>query len=180
MFPADHIVKPDDVRDGHATLAAAVQANGWPLLRAVRGKVVFALDNTDHPRTEYLRGNPSLEGRVLFVSSQAGEPSAAFVKMNEALGEDENRIRETVKGRFLVRTRADVPTDEARTGSTVRRDAAFRSGAQYVSTDYPEPSPFGSGYRARLPQADRLAARCNPVTAPVGCRSEWLERAEGK
>lgn len=115
---------------------------------------------------------------MLFVSSPAGEPSAAFVKLNEALGDDENRIRETVKSRFLVRTCADVPTDEARTGSTVRRDA-FRSGAQYVSSDYPEPSPFGSGYRARLPQADRLAARCNPVTAPVGCRSEWLERAGG-
>jgi hypothetical protein len=138
--------------------------------------VLFALDNTDHHRTEYLRGNPSLEGRVLFVSSPPGEPSAAFVKMNEAIGEGARRILETVKGRYLVRTRADVPTEEARSGSTTRREAAFRSGAQYVSTDYPEPSPFGSGYSARLPRAERLPSRCNPVTAPVGCRSEWLER----
>jgi len=64
---------------------------------------------------------------------------------------------------------------EARSGDTTRRDSAFRSAAQYVSTDYPEPSPFGSGYIARLPGADRLAARRHPVTAPVGCRSEWLE-----
>lgn len=176
VFHDDQILKPDDVRAGRPTLSAAVDANGWPLLRAVRGKVLFALDNTDHHRTEYLRGNPSLEGRLLFVSSPPGEPSAAFVKMNEATGEDERRIRETVKGRYLVRTRADVPTEEARSGSTTRRDAAFRSGAQYVSTDYPEPSPFGSGYAARLPRAERLPARCNPVTAPVGCRSDWLER----
>ena len=152
-----------------------LQSDGWPLLRAARGKVLFALDNTDDHRTDYLRGNPSLEGRVLFVSSAPGEPAAAFIKMNEALGEDEGRIRQNVLSRYLVRTRADIPTDEARTGNTARRDSAFRSGAHYVSTDYPEESPFGSGYRARLPGAERLAARCNPVTAPAGCRDEWLE-----
>ena len=35
--------------------------------------------------------------------------------------------------------------------------------------------PFGSGYLARLPGAEKLAARCNPVNAPAGCRNEWLE-----
>lgn len=175
VFDRDHLVLPDRVRGTHATLPAALQADGWPTLGSVRGKVLFALDNTEGHRIEYLRGNPALEGRVLFVSSPAGEPSAAFLKMNEVLGPEESRIREAVKGRYLVRTRSDIPTEEARTGSTTRRDSAFRSGAQYVSTDYPEESPFGSGYRARLPGAERLAARCNPVTAPAGCRSEWLE-----
>ena len=175
VFDGDHVLTPDRVRGKHSTLAAAIQSDGWPLLRAVRGKVLFALDNTDDHRTDYVRGNPSLEGRVLFVSSAPGEPAAAFIKMNEALGEDEGRIRQNVLSRYLVRTRADIPTDEARTGNTARRDSAFRSGAHYVSTDYPEESPFGSGYRARLPAAEHLAARCNPVTAPVGCRNEWLE-----
>jgi hypothetical protein len=175
VFPSDRIITPDSVRGRHGTLASAIRDDGWPLLGAARGKVLFALDNTDDHRADYLRGNPSLEGRVMFVSSSASEPSAAFVKMNEAIGEDESRIRETVKNGYLVRTRSDIPTEEARTGSTIRRVAAFRSGAQYVSTDYPEPSPFGSGYIARLPDAERLAARCNPVTAPAGCRNEWLE-----
>jgi hypothetical protein len=112
---------------------------------------------------------------MLFVSSAPPEPSAAFIKMNEALGEHEDLIRRQVRAGFLIRTRADIPTEEARSGSTVRRDAAFRSGAHYVSTDYPEPSPFGSGYVARLPGAGNLAARCNPVNAPRGCRDEWLE-----
>jgi hypothetical protein len=175
VFDDDHIVTPDRVRGRHATLSAALKSDGWPLLRAARGKVLFALDNTDNHRTDYLAGNPSLEGRVMFVSSTPGEPSAAFIKMNEALGEDEARIRLNVKNGFLIRTRADIPTVEARNGDTTRRDAAFRSGAQYVSTDYPDESPFGSGYRARLPGAEHLAARCNPVTAPPGCRNEWLE-----
>jgi hypothetical protein len=175
VFDDDHVVTPDRVRGRHATLAAAIRSDGWPLLRAVRGKILFALDNTDEHRTDYLRGNPSLEGRMLFVSSEPEEPSAAFIKMNEALGAEEERIRQRVREGFLIRTRADIPTEEARTGSTVRRDRAFRSGAHYVSTDYPEPGPFGSGYVARLPGAEHLAARCNPVNAPPGCRNEWLE-----
>jgi calcium-dependent phosphoinositide phospholipase C len=180
VFDDDHVITPDRVRGTHGTLADAIRASGWPTLRAARGKMLFALDNTDVHRDDYLRGNPSLEGRLLFVSSAPPEPSAAFIKMNEALGDDEARIREQVQAGFLIRTRADIPTVEARSGSTVRRDAAFRSGAQYVSTDYPEKSSFGSGYLARLPGAEQRAARCNPVNAPPGCRDEWLEPRGGR
>ena len=175
VFTADRVITPDRVRGRHATLAAAVETDGWPVLRAARGKVLFALDNTDQHRTDYLRGHPSLEGRMLFVSSMPGEPSAAFIKMNEALGEDEERIRRQVRAGFLIRTRADVPTEEARTGATTRRDAAFRSGAQYVSTDYPGAQPVRVGLSRPLPDAEHLSARCNPVNAPPGCRDEWLE-----
>ena len=181
VFDDAHVITPDRVRGKHTTLAEAVKADGWPLLRDARGKILFALDNTDAHRDDYLRDSPSLQGRMMFVSSAPPEPSAAFIKMNEALGEQEELIRQQVRSGFLIRTRADIPTAEARSGSTARRDAAFRSGAQYVSTDYPEPSPFGSGYVARLPGADRLAARCNPVNAPAGCRDEWLEpQRDGK
>lgn len=180
VFDADHVLTPDRVRGTHATLAEAIQSDGWPLLRAARGKILFALDNTDAHKNEYLEGNPSLEGRMLFVSSAPGEPSAAFIKMNEALGDEEQRILQNVRSRHLIRTRADIPTAEARSGNTTRRDSAFRSGAHYVSTDYPEPSPFGSGYQARLPGAERLTARCNPVNAPPGCRDEWLEPGSRK
>src|SRR5690606_1893913 len=147
----------------------------WPRLSEARGHVVFALDNTDAHRDAYIDGASSLDDRVLFVSAPAGDPMSAFLKLNEALGEDEAAIREHVAAGYLVRTRADIPTREARSGDTSRRDAAFRTGAQYVSTDYPEVSPFGSGYIARLPGAEALAARCNPVNAPTGCRDEWLE-----
>jgi Phosphoinositide phospholipase C, Ca2+-dependent len=177
VFPADHVITPDRVRGRRATLTDAIREGRWPTLRESRGKVLFALDNTDQHRADYLHGNPSLEGRMLFVSSEAGEPSAAFIKMNDAMGAEEERIRGRVREGYLIRTRADLPTGDARTGRTTRRDAAFRSGAHYVSTDYPQPSPFGSGYIARLPGAERLAARCNPVNAPVGCRDEWLEPA---
>lgn len=180
VFDDDHVITPDRVRGDHATLEDAIRTDGWPLLRDARGKVLFALDNTGVHRERYRQGAPSLEGRMMFVSAPPGEPAAAFLKMNEALGEDGARIRPTVEAGYLVRTRADVPTVEARSGDTSRRDSAFGSGAQYVSTDYPEESPFGSGYIARLPGAESLAARCNPVTTPPGCRDEWLEVAPPK
>jgi hypothetical protein len=175
VFSADKLITPDSVRGDHATLDEAIRKNGWPTLRQARGKVMFALDNTDRKRDEYLQGHPSLKGRVLFVTAPSGDPATAFLKLNEARGPAEEKIREQVKAGYLVRTRADEPTQEARSGSTVRKDSAFRSGAQFVSTDFPEVSPFGSGYIARVPGAAGLIARCNPVSAPAGCRDEWLE-----
>ena len=176
VFSEEHLLTPDDVRGRHATLWQAIQSDGWPTLRASRGKVLFALDNTDAHIADYLGDSAALEKRVLFVSSEPGQPSSGFLKLNEALGEEEQHIRRRALEGFLIRTRADIPTAEARSGSTVRRDSAFRSGAHYVSTDYPDTSPFGSGYRAKLPGAEGLTARCNPVNAPRGCRDEWLER----
>jgi hypothetical protein len=66
---------------------------------------------------------------------------------------------------------------EARSGNTGPRDAALASGAQFVSTDYPEPNPdFGTGYFVQIPGG--TPGRCNPVNAPPGCRSVALERLD--
>ncbi|WP_234800732.1 phosphatidylinositol-specific phospholipase C1-like protein [Luteitalea pratensis] len=175
VFDETHLLTPDDVRGSRATLREALEKDGWPRLRDARGKVLFAMDNTDAHRAAYLDGHPTLERRVLFVSADPGSPASAFLKMNDALGAEGRRIRARVAETYIVRTRADEPGKEARTGDTRRRDAAFATGAQFVSTDYPEPSPFGTGYLARLPGAASLPARCNPVTAPPGCRDAWLE-----
>ena len=83
---------------------------------------------------------------MLFVSSRDDEPSAAFVKMNEPDGAREDAIRQNVRSGFLIRTRADSPTIEARTGNTARRDAAFRSGARSRA-----PPPSGRSDAARPP-----------------------------
>ena len=104
VFPADHLITPDRVRGRRATLADAIREDGWPTLRESRGRVLFALDNTDQHRADYLHGNPSLEGRMLFVSSEIGEPSAAFIKMNEVMGAEEERIRGRVREGYLIRT----------------------------------------------------------------------------
>lgn len=174
VFDAGHMITPDDVRGGHDTLEGAIQSEGWPTLAEARGRILVALDNTGRHRDLYLDGHPSLEGRVMFASSPPGHPAAAFIKMNDPLSEHRAEIRERVEAGYLIRTRADVPTRQGRSGDTTRRAAALSSGAQYVSTDYPEPSPFGSGYVVRLPGAEEQAARCNPVNSPPGCTSDWV------
>ena len=69
-----------------------------------------------------------------------------------------------------MRTRADANTEEGRSGDGRRREAALGSGAQLITTDYPEPDPrFGTDYAVELP--DHAVARCNPVRLPA-CRIE--------
>jgi hypothetical protein len=173
VFEEDHLITPDDARGDFETLEEAITTNGWPALADSRGKVMFALDNTGHHKDLYLEGNPNLENRVLFVSSEPGEPTAGFIKMNNVMDQVE-QIKEYVEAGFLVRTRSDIPTNEARSGDTIRRDLALESGAQFISTDYPEESPYGSGFIVELPGTDGIA-RCNPVSAPKECKNEILK-----
>lgn len=172
VFNRNHVLTPDDVRADFATLEQAILNNGWPTLTQSRGKVLFAMDNTGRHRDLYLQQAPTLQGRAMFVSMEPGHPAAAFIKMNNAI-DDHEQIRSNVARGYLVRTRSDVPSREARTGDTTRRELALQSGAQFISTDYAEPSPFGSGYQVQLPDGSG-AARCNPVSAPVLCQPEWL------
>jgi len=171
--PRHKLVTPDDVRGRRATLDGAVRLDGWPALGRLRGNLLFAMDNGGSKRAIYTDGRPSAEGRVLFPNAVEGAPDAAFIKLNDPLG-DFARIQAAVATGYLVRTRADADTMEARTGDTGPRDAALASGAQFVSTDYPVPDPrFGTGYEVSFP--DDTVARCNPVSAPRGCEAEWLE-----
>lgn len=172
VFELDQIITPDKVRGSFKTLEEAIRNNGWPTLEESRGKIIFALDNTGHHRSMYLNNTPNLEGRLLFISSEPGEPTAAFIKMNDPFSQAE-LIKSYAADGFLIRTRTDTPTNEARSGNTRRKELAFESGAHYLSTDYPEISPFGSGYIVQLPDTN-FVARCNPITAPKGCREEFL------
>ncbi len=174
VFPAEQLITPDDVRVSGRTLEESVLENGWPRLGRARGRVLFALDNGGQARLDYIGNNPSLDGRVLFTNGVPGEPDAAFVKRNDPIGSFDD-IQELVRTGYIVRTRADADTFEARLGDTTRRDAAIASGAQYVSTDYPVADPdFGTGYQVEIPGG--MPGRCNPLNAAPACRTEALER----
>jgi hypothetical protein len=176
VLPPEKLITPDDVRQGRPTLEEAVLELGWPTLATARGKVFFTLDNGGAKHEAYRAGRPSLEGRILFTNSTPGEADAAFVKENDPLA-DPARIPALVAAGYLVRTRADADTVQARSGDTTMRDAALASGAHFVSTDFPVPNPdFGTGYEVHIPGGE--VARCNPVNAPLGCRDVALERLE--
>lgn len=93
-------------------------------------------------------------------------PHAAYVTINEPQ-EKRAAIETAVRAGMIVRTRADADTKEARSGDTSRRDVAFASGAQYISTDYYLPRTAWSDYKVVLPGSD--AVRCNPARQPAVC-----------
>lgn len=163
IFTDKELITPDSVRGHRETLREAVRLDGWPRLSEARGKVLFALDNGGELRDRYLDGHPSLRERVMFVSVDMDHPAAAFLKLNDPVGQFD-QIQEAVKRGFMVRTRSDAETREARTGNTARRDASLASGAQYISTDYPEPDARWSDYHVQMD--DGKEYRVNPVSAP--------------
>jgi hypothetical protein len=111
--------------------------------------VFFALD-APPDQVERYRRNGSFKGRVLFPNVEETSPDAAYITLNDPAKQAE-RIRAAVAQGLIVRTRADADTLEARRSDVSRQAAAFSAGAQYVSTDYMQPDPRFSTYRAALP-----------------------------
>ena len=166
VFSADKMIVPDDVRGKHATLEEAVLAAEWPSLESARGKVVFLLDQR-RAGPDYLVGHPALKGRVIFTNAEPGSPDAAFVEVNDPLGEPA-LIPSLVRKGYLVRTRTDSDTVQGRSGDVKQRDSAMVSGAQILSTDYPfDEKASWSGYSVNFPKGE--IARCNPLFNLASC-----------
>ncbi|MFL6415930.1 MAG: phosphatidylinositol-specific phospholipase C1-like protein [Bryobacteraceae bacterium] len=147
----DKLITADDVRGSHPTLEAAVLAHDWPTLDKARGKFFFVLDEHGKKMETYIEGHPSLKGRVTFVNEEEGKPEAAIRIVNEPQ-RDWSYIQYLVRSGYLVRTRADADTVEARKGDYSRWKAALISGAQIISTDYYDPDPaLNTGYHLQLP-----------------------------
>lgn len=160
-FPPAEMLTPDDVRGDATSLRDALATRGWPLLEAVRGRIFFALDNEGAVRDRYLAPDGDGRGRLLFVSVPPEHPAAGWMKINDPM-RDFARIQALVRRGFLVRTRADEELREARANDGTRRDRALASGAQFISTDFPEQDRRYSSYAVRL--ASRAIARLNPVS----------------
>lgn len=174
VLPPAKLIVPDDVQGGYPTLRDAVLANNWPSLENARGRMMFALDEPPAKVAVYRGDRRSLEGRVFFINTDEQSPAAAYLTLNDPI-RDHDRIARDVAAGYIVRTRADADTVEARADDTGPRDAALSSGAQYVSTDYLWPDPrFPGGYV--VPVDGRAPARCNPVRRPAACRAAGLEK----
>jgi hypothetical protein len=173
VFDAERLITPDQVQGRHATLREGVLAGGWPRLGEARGKVFFALDEGPEKVASYRGARRSLEGRVFFVNTDEASPAAAYLTLNDPVGE-QARIRAAVRAGFIVRTRADADTAAPRTGDVMQRSAAFASGAQYVSTDYMWADPRFPAYQVRL--TGGAAAVCNSLRTEMRCDGLAAER----
>lgn len=183
VLPPSKLITPDDVRRANDTLETSILNHGWPGLEASRGKFLFYMDNdpddTDatNPRVLYRANNrSSLEGRVLFTNSLENAADGAVIKYNDPTGEaNVAEIQRLVGKGYIVRTRADVPIGTLLEGDSERRRDAFVSGAQIVSTDWPEfgmAARYDSDYVVKLPGGRN--AVCNPVAVGRGCKDGGL------
>lgn len=158
----DLLVTPDDVRSTAKTLPEAI-AGGWPSWQAMQGRFMFVLDEVGEKQAQYIAGHPALRGRAMFVNAPKGTPESAVLIINDPITRFDE-IQDAVRQGYLVRTRADADTEEARRGDYHRMRRAFASGAHIISTDYYQADVnFGHAFQVQFPDASYL--RCNPVLA---------------
>lgn len=157
------MITPDDIRGKSPSLEKAVLAQHWPTVKQSAGKFIFILDETGAKRAAYISGHPSLKGRMLFTNSESGTPEAAIIILNDPVKEGA-RIKDLVKKGYIVRTRADADTKQARENDYSLFDAAKQSGAQIITTDYYQKSThFKSDYEVHF--TGKKFIRKNPLFA---------------
>ena len=165
-FAADQIITPEQMQGTHASLRGSAMAHAWPKLGAARGKVIFVLDDSAAKTRLYQGARQSLEGRAMFVTADETSPLAAFISITDPV-KDGARIQAAVRNGFIVTTRADEDTREARANRTARRDAAFASGAQIIQTNFAAADPAIGNYGVSL--ADDPAAMCETAPGSEHC-----------
>jgi hypothetical protein len=166
VFAPDQLITPDQMQAGHESLRDAALAHAWPSLAKARGKVIFVLNDGAARAKAYQGQRKSLEGRAMFVATEEASPLAAFQSLSDPV-KDGPRIRQAVQQGFMVLTRADAETREARTNDGARRAAALASGAQIVQTDFAMADPAIGPYRVSLSQ--NPDALCGEELAPEHC-----------
>ncbi|UII19592.1 phosphatidylinositol-specific phospholipase C1-like protein [Fulvivirga ligni] len=155
----EHLITPDMVRGDHETLEQAVLAGNWPSASEGRGRFMFILDNNGSKRELYKQDHPNLESRVLFINAPQGTPEAAAMIINDP---HDASIPELVKQGYIIRTRADAGTKQARDNDYSDFEAAKQSGAHIITTDYYVPSTlFKSEYHVSF-EGDTFE-RENPI-----------------
>jgi hypothetical protein len=158
VFQPEELITPDEVKGAYPTLRQAAQAGAWPSLAQARGKVIFLLDNAEAKTALYAGASGTLEGRPMFVATEENSPLASFICIDDPT-KDAARIQGDVAQGFIVKTRADQDTREARDDNTARRDAAFASGAQFVVTDFLLPDKKIGDYQVKLAAPVQCDAR---------------------
>jgi hypothetical protein len=164
------------IQGSYPTLREAVLAGKWPTIGFSRGKILFLLDDSKEKVTLYRGTRRCLEGRVMFVSTDSKSPAAGFITVEDPV-KAAAEITAYVKMGLIVRTFADANTMEARANNTLRRDKAFDSGAQIVSTDFIVADKQIGKYQVRVPHG--RIGQCNVQLTPQRCLNLDVEAGHG-
>ena len=140
-----NIYQPEDLIGNYTSIKARLENKGWPLESECLGKIIFILEG-DNKRLY----NSETLNRPMFTYKNPSDINAAFVMHDNPLG-NEAFIQELCKT-FIVRTRSDEGTIEARNNDYRRFNAALNSKAQIISSDfYKNDSRFGD-FKIALPK----------------------------
>ncbi len=134
VLSADNIFQPNDLKANFPNIKERLNQQGWPLLKDCLGKIIFILEGNNQDLYEKSGVN-----RPMFVYNPPNGENTAFVVKNDPIG-NEQEI-ELLTHKYIVRTRSDAGTLEARANDYKRFNAAIKSGAQIISTDYYKPDP---------------------------------------
>jgi len=147
VLSLEKLITPELVMGKNKSLQSAILGQGWPDLDKVKGRFLFVLDENQVKINRYLEKHPNLKGASFFVNVPEGNPNAGFMVINDPIGSFE-KIQDLVAKGYMVRTRADSDTKQARSNDYSQFEKAKASGAQVISTDYYYPSQlFESTYQ---------------------------------
>jgi hypothetical protein len=172
VFPREALITPADIKGENATVREGVLANNWPTLAEARGRVMIGILASRESTEPYRNGPGGIAARPMFVRAVSADPDAAWLMWDDPI-ENQEAIRQAVRDGFIVRTRTEQNTVEPRANTTEKREAAFASGGQFVSTDYYKPNPKFSDFSVALPGGG--VSRCNPLRVQTACGAIKVE-----
>ena len=173
VLAPSELITPDDVRGNDPSLGHAIRTRGWPTLGAVRGRVMFMLDNENFAA-----------GRAPWAirRSAAGSCSRRRRRATTTPPSPSSTTRSPTRRRSRPRSprtcwcaRAPTPTRcrPARTDTTMRDSRARER--RPVREHRLRESPTCASARTSCMIPGGTPARCNPVTAPPTCTSTDVE-----
>jgi hypothetical protein len=129
----ENLITPNDIIGSYANLGEAVANDNWLYLSEAKGKFVFLLHPDENVTPMFLDLDPTLRTLSLFPTfgkngTETNPEQAAYILYNNPELEG---IQDLVSKGYIVRTRVD----ENMVIDPVRRQTAFDSGAQILSTD---------------------------------------------
>jgi hypothetical protein len=126
------VLRPADLKGTYTTIGERLRSERWPLLNQCLGKVIFIVDGDRGGR--YQAFLEKGEDRPMFVYSEPDSETTAFVKRNDPIGQEE--AIKALSELYIVRTRTDVETIQARNNDYRMFNSAIESQAQILSTDF--------------------------------------------
>jgi len=128
----DKLLKPKELKGSFHSVNERLLVDGWPKLNDCLGKIIFIIDgDIDGYYLNQLNNGADLP---LFIYTEPNQSCCAFVIRNNPLNK-EKEIKE-LSNYYIVRTRSDAGTIEARENNYTVFNAAIASEAQIISTDY--------------------------------------------